>query len=105
MLAYHGKLTLGSRLQVEVPESAGSLEILTVSFTKQSHFNPHLMRSNDISDYNLVFKSMMPADTVPGTETPLTIKGYHKSTGLSYGHITLVINCKNLNRECELVGL
>lgn len=84
---------MGSRIAVDANENSDYDEIRLQCFLKQKTFNSHMMNLKDgMHHYNLLFKSMQPAYNLPGTETALTLKSYQHAIGLSYGHLTFILN-------------
>lgn len=68
-------------------------EVRHKCFAKQKAFNHHIMLSDDIIDYQLLYTSFEPVENIPGTDTPMTVLAYKNAVGLPYSRITFILSC------------
>lgn len=80
----------GTRLMVEVPENASASTMKEAICMKQALFNPHLIPSNGAT--SLLYKSMDPVQSIPGSTEDFTLRRYKDAVGLPWSQITLVLN-------------
>ena len=98
MLANHGKMINGSRIAVDLKESADASEIREACYIKQKAYNNNLMvlgsMELEVFDFELCYKSMEVATHLPGTKVAMRLDNYKQAVGLPYSQITFVLNCK-----------
>lgn len=92
MLAWHKKMKNGSTVCADANENADYDTLMQLCFTKMTLFNSHLMPGKDMDMYQLLFRNMECARTVPGTAQPFTLARYKEAIGIAYSHLTFVLN-------------
>lgn len=91
-ISKNGKTLAKSRLAVEARENVNYTELLSLCLRKQVDFNPDLVPSNDINHYELLYRSKVSAQAVPGSDDAFTLFGYKAACGMPYSNISFLLN-------------
>lgn len=93
------KIITGSRMMVSVSETADYNELRKQCFLKEKTFNPQVVLSRQVESHELLYKSMILADIVPGTMSPFILKEYKAEVGVPYSQITFVLNATTTGKN------
>lgn len=84
---------------VEVDQNATYDVMLEACFSKMNSFNSHLIPSTrTANDYELCYRSLKTAKTIPGSDKPFVLKVYKEAVGNPYSQLSFVLKYKASGR-------